>query len=441
MATIQNARDVLLQAAGTRFTTPALVGTIDFSNVTGATKPSDNADVTTSILSSSGTSVVMSNANLFKSSSGVGGVFIGSGGLTGKDSGGSTTFSINGTTGAATFSGDITGGSNINITGNGAFGGANAAGGFSMAITGNASLLSNTGGLYARGQGTAPGVYGSSQGSFSGGGGPGGVQGATDEGIGAMGQATGGGHGVYAKSVSGKALYVDGLMYTNNSTLVSNLNAQYHGGYAVGNSSGQVPVSNGTLNTNLNAQYLGGNLASAFATAGHNHSGVYAPVSHIGTGTTQSGDHDARYPNKWPTDSGTAYAGDGMNIFCTITGYRTRGTGNVIYIEPVSDGRLKFEAEPETLGREFIRQVRPIRYRQVRGGTWRHGFLYGHMRRLLPAGDDALATVLDDGAGSVDYQSLLGPLVRSFQEQDADLQSLAQQVRQLSLDLQSLRSH
>ena len=96
MATIQNARDTLLQAAGTRLgnvTLPSNVA-VDFAYVTGTTKPSNNADVTTSILTNSGTSIVMNNANLFKSNSGAGGVFIGSGGLFGKNSGGVETFAI-----------------------------------------------------------------------------------------------------------------------------------------------------------------------------------------------------------------------------------------------------------------------------------------------------------------------------------------------------------
>ena len=46
MATIVNARDVLLQAAGVRLISLPVTGTIDYTNVTGATRPSDNADVT-----------------------------------------------------------------------------------------------------------------------------------------------------------------------------------------------------------------------------------------------------------------------------------------------------------------------------------------------------------------------------------------------------------
>jgi hypothetical protein len=43
MAAIVNARDALLQAAAVRYVTPALLGTIDFASVTGATRPADNA--------------------------------------------------------------------------------------------------------------------------------------------------------------------------------------------------------------------------------------------------------------------------------------------------------------------------------------------------------------------------------------------------------------
>lgn len=45
MAAIVNERDVLLQAAATRYVTPEVLGTINFSNVTGATRPADYATV------------------------------------------------------------------------------------------------------------------------------------------------------------------------------------------------------------------------------------------------------------------------------------------------------------------------------------------------------------------------------------------------------------
>ena len=83
--------------------------TATWANVTGTGRPSNNADVTATILGASGTSIVMTNANLFKSASGTAGVFIGSGGLIGKNASGATTFSIDGSTGAATFYGALSG--------------------------------------------------------------------------------------------------------------------------------------------------------------------------------------------------------------------------------------------------------------------------------------------------------------------------------------------
>jgi hypothetical protein len=52
-------------------------------------------------------------------------------------------------------------------------------------------------------------------------------------------------------------------------TMCPNLNAQFVGGFAAGNASGNVPVSNGTLNVNLNAEYLNGKADTAFQPAGN----------------------------------------------------------------------------------------------------------------------------------------------------------------------------
>lgn len=77
--------------------------------VTGTGRPADYADVTTTILGASGTSIVMTNSNLFKSASGVAGVFIGSGGIVGKNSAGAVTFAVDGATGNANFAGSLSG--------------------------------------------------------------------------------------------------------------------------------------------------------------------------------------------------------------------------------------------------------------------------------------------------------------------------------------------
>lgn len=51
-------------------------------------------------------------------------------------------------------------------------------------------------------------------------------------------------------------------------TQCPNLNAQYVGGFAPGNATGEIPVSNGTVCTNLNAQLLDGLTSAAFQPAG-----------------------------------------------------------------------------------------------------------------------------------------------------------------------------
>lgn len=203
----------------------ALVNTADWaSQVAGTGKPSSYADVTTTILGASGTSIVMTNANLFKSGSGLGGVFIGSAGLFGKNSSGVVTFSIDGTTGAATFKGDISGGANIDITGNAKFGGAVTSGSFTYAGVFNASGGAQ-GGLKAFG-GSGAAVWGTNSGSGTG------LKGDSSSGTGVDAYSTSG-TAVNAASPGGVAINCDGEMTKTGTGLVANLNAELWGGMKV----------------------------------------------------------------------------------------------------------------------------------------------------------------------------------------------------------------
>jgi hypothetical protein len=204
-----------------------------WTGVTGTGKPADNADVTTTILGASGTSIVMTNANLFKSASGLGGVFIGSAGLFGKDSGGNTTFSINGSTGAAEFKGSITGGASLDITGNAKFGGAASSGGFTYAGLFNASGAAS-GGIRA---------WGSSTGAA--------VRGEGTSNVALLGIATSG-TGVKAEAPTGTGLHAtgnvaincDGVMTKTGTELVTNLNAEQWGSMKVtSNTTGSATAS------------------------------------------------------------------------------------------------------------------------------------------------------------------------------------------------------
>lgn len=135
MATTVNDRDVLI-ASQTRtqaVTLPPDVGVsgdvtgtlngIPVQDVIDAANSGGGGDMTQEILENSGTTILMTSSNLFKTTTGIGGVFIGGGGIFGKNTSGVTTFSINGANGDATFKGTLEAGSiitsSITLTGSG----------------------------------------------------------------------------------------------------------------------------------------------------------------------------------------------------------------------------------------------------------------------------------------------------------------------------------
>ncbi|SDX87946.1 tail fiber domain-containing protein [Nitrosomonas halophila] len=114
MATTVNDRDLFIMS-GTRtepVTLPSDVGVagdvvgtlngIPVQDVINAAYASGGGDETEAILSNSATSIVMTASNLFKTGTGSGGVFIGAGGIIGKNSGGVTKVTINASTGLLT---------------------------------------------------------------------------------------------------------------------------------------------------------------------------------------------------------------------------------------------------------------------------------------------------------------------------------------------------
>lgn len=137
---------------------------------------------------------------------------------------GTATFTLEASTGAATFKGDITGGSNIDITGTGKFNGSTSDAGSLTAILSNSS------------RGQANGIR-----AYSGSSGGNGVYGNADNSVGS-------GYGGFFRrqnGTSGAALHAEsstaapameiiGKMTIDNSTLVTNLNAQKWNGFTTG---------------------------------------------------------------------------------------------------------------------------------------------------------------------------------------------------------------
>lgn len=135
MATIQNARDVILQATSPRLEAVTLPSNVTYEgdtsgNHTGnldgtltsdvvAAAFSSSGDITKDVLENSGTAITISASNLFTMpGTGSAETFIGAGGITAKDSSGTTTFSISASTGDAFFGGNVQADSFSTLDGN-----------------------------------------------------------------------------------------------------------------------------------------------------------------------------------------------------------------------------------------------------------------------------------------------------------------------------------
>ena len=402
MATIQNARDVLLQAAATRLETvagPTNV-TTDFANVTGSTRPSNNADVTQTAVNSG---VTASSGGITLSS---GGAI--KGGQTAYDSGngfflgytgGAYKFSVGNSSGnkftwdgsALGVVGDISGTSNIDITGNARFKGA-----YTGAVT-NAAVYSNESNT------AATGVFGTSSATLA-------SHAAT--GIGVWGVGTGAeAFGVVGGSTGG--IGVSGATASGSSAGVR------------GNNTGGGPSVECVTTFKWNGYTYSAPAGSSSLFMRND--GVWADPVTTSAVNAAFGASESDVCQIVVTDSGTAtVAGSGFNLNCTVSGVQTVGSGNTVVIQTISDARLKQDIEDEALGLAFIQQLRPRTYRMRSNPALRyHGFIYQEVAELM--GDDtpdALALHRPGSYGGVDYMSLVAPLVLAVQQLAARVQQL-----------------
>ena len=138
-------------------------------------------------------------------------------------------------------------------------------------------------------------------------------------------------------------------------------------------------------------------------------------------------------PSSWARifagDTGTANAaGSGMNFNCLITGYQFRGTSNYLYLEPISDRRLKENINPETLGLNFVNSLLPVTYNMIGQERKVHGFIADDVALLIDGDNDSLKIENSEGIKGVDYMSLISPLVKAIQELSAEMQELKKQI-------------
>jgi hypothetical protein len=153
-----------------------------------------------------------------------------------------------------------------------------------------------------------------------------------------------------------------------------------------------------------------------------NYTTTSATLSYLSANYTPTG----YASHQFNADTGTAYvSGGAINIYVSITGFQSSGSGNTITIQNVSDRKLKENIVPETFGIDFINKLKPVTYKMIKGnGRTLHGFVAQDIETLIDGDNDALKIVNEDGTKGVDYLSLIAPMVKAMQEMSARIKEL-----------------
>lgn len=155
--------------------------------------------------------------------------------------------------------------------------------------------------------------------------------------------------------------------------------------------SGYMTITSNALVTNLNADTVDGYHANSFSRIFWGNSGSAAPsVGSINIGASG------------------------------LSGVTVTASGNTITITSTSDAKRKMAIQDEKLGLDFINKLHPVTYRwrdKSRDKIKYHGFIYQDILGLENFDeDDSLCRVLENGDGSVDYVSLIAPMVNAIKE-------------------------
>jgi hypothetical protein len=149
-------------------------------------------------------------------------------------------------------------------------------------------------------------------------------------------------------------------------------------------------------------------------------------LTNYSTTTTTQSYINSYAAHQFNADTGAAYVSSGnLNIYVTITGFQSAGSGNTITIQSVSDRALKQNIVPEALGLDFIKQLIPVSYSMIKGdGRTMHGFIAQDVAPLIAGDNDALKITNPDGTKGIDYLSLIAPMAKAIQELSAKVDSL-----------------
>ena len=192
--------------------------------------------------------------------------------------------------------------------------------------------------------------------------------------------------------------------------------------------SGTVTTS-GSLTLGGTLSLTSGNVTSALG---------YTPLSTTGQ-AYDSARLDGLSASSWarifPGNSGRGTAnasGSGLNVV-TGTGlvgtYEFYGSGNTLTLQSVSDRRLKENITDESLGLEFVKQLRPVTFTKPGYPLKFHGFIADDVWQVLSEANDSLRPLIptdeyEGGLKGFDYISMIGPLVKAIQDLNKKVEEL-----------------
>jgi hypothetical protein len=208
-----------------------------------------------------------------------------------------------------------------------------------------------------------------------------------------------------SRSGSGSALQVNGPMTITNSTVVTNLNANYLQGYTAGD----FLLAGGTA---ANSSQLGGYAASTYSRVFATNSGDANPSSSriVLNGNTSTGIAGAYV--------GTSGSGDTVLFTVQTTS--------------PSDVRLKEEIKNSDLGLDFVNKLRPVSYKLIADPKHQkgYGFIADEVEDLIGL-DSSLVYHEPDwqvgdqkGFKTIHYPSYIAILTKAIQELSAEVAAL-----------------
>lgn len=164
---------------------------------------------------------------------------------------------------------------------------------------------------------------------------------------------------------------------------------------------GTFSTSSTSLVTNLNADYVDGYHAASFCrTAG----------THGSTATVSGGQ---------------------LDFLSTVSGVSTQGGLNDVTFYSVSDIRLKFDINPEELGMEFINRLRPCTYRlKDRPDIKYHGFIAQDVGEFIDESEnDCFYYKNPNGYYGTDYPAMTAPIVKALQQLSDKVEELENEIK------------